>query len=277
MAPQERLPLAAMVGIRLPESEPAARGAPEIPARVPIMSSPVPADPSSEMTGQSETSGTKAAADDAVGLPLRASPLTFSASEDRQDPAAGPEVMARQERPEGKPMAVFEAAASGAAPQPPDPPRAGENTPSPSPAAPHAREIYRREPEAPAAVKPAVERIELQVETPGQGRVQVQVMDRGDGVHIALRASHEQSIERIRENLPELANSLDRQGFEAAVWRPESAADSGQTGGEQSNRELFEWHGGRRGRQHPQEDADPHRGDEVRFAELLGEGEGQER
>jgi hypothetical protein len=68
-----------------------------------------------------------------------------------------------------------------------------------------------------------VDRIDLFVSGPDQERVEVQVVERRGELHVSLRATGAENVERIRESLPELANRLNGSGFDAGIWRPDAA------------------------------------------------------
>lgn len=85
--------------------------------------------------------------------------------------------------------------------------------------------------------KPATGRAEsiaIRVEGTDREAIEIRLQERRGEVHLSLRASASETVERIRENLPELSHRLQAEGFDAKTWRPDdlppqtSASDSHQ-------------------------------------------------
>jgi hypothetical protein len=128
--------------------------------------------------------------------------------------------------------------------------RTAERTSS---AAPTQREpeVSRLESAFATETKPKADRIELQLEGPDHRRVQIDLVERRGGIHIALRAAGDDTAARIRESLPELAGTLRAEGFHAETWRPQQADGMSSSTQDQAQQQMG-WHGGNQGQRREQ-------------------------
>jgi len=107
--------------------------------------------------------------------------------------------------------------AEGAATSRPGRPAAPETAPEPG--------ILAR---APAAAR----EINLQVPTPRRSPVEIQVVERGGQVHVAVRTRESQPREsqlavNLRDHLGSLVNRIEQQGYRAEIWTPGEARPAG--------------------------------------------------
>jgi hypothetical protein len=123
---------------------------------------------------------------------------------------------------------------------------------------------------AEAPVKAKAERIELQVDSPDRGRVQIELVERRGAVHIALRTGAEDTAARIRESLPELAGRLEGEGLPAEAPTAHRSSGMEMGPGEQSWQQDLSWAGGGRQGSREQDAQQPAEGSEDHgFPELL--------
>ena len=97
--------------------------------------------------------------------------------------------------------------------------KSGTNNEMPAPAAPSAA----AEPPA-APLAPRVQDLVLRVSQPDAPNVDLQVTQRQGQVHIAVRTPDASLQTALRQNLPDLVNSLDRAGFRAETFVPHAGS-----------------------------------------------------
>jgi len=74
---------------------------------------------------------------------------------------------------------------------------------------------------------PAARNIQLQVNS-GEQRVDVQVVERGGEVHVAVRTPDARLTGELRDDLPALAARLEQTGLRAETWQPPPATGSAE-------------------------------------------------
>jgi hypothetical protein len=121
------------------------------------------------------------------------------------------------------------------------------------------------------------DRIDLFVDGPGRERVEVQVIERRGEIEVALRANSPQTVERIRESLPDLTDRLHASGFDASAWSAEDQSKPGKVAAEPPIAQELNWTRDQQQQRHepqPDETPSPHPQEgEDSFEELMSAGD----
>lgn len=243
--PRADQPAELAVALRLTEKDPPAP--PASPAAIDPPAPPQPARPAVEAAPAPSTEGAPAPSWNPPRSrpPVETPPPERPAAASPRPATPPPRRPVVEPEPSANPVERVETGAARPDAPPPSTPRAvsapSAAVPAQGPEPPHERSILIARP-APAAepaptaperpVAPAARSLtsQISVSLPSSGpepqaeqRVALRLIERAQEVHVAVRTSDRQLSQQLRTHLVELADRLDRAGFQSEAWRPAEA------------------------------------------------------